>query len=121
MRLVQCALICAFSLLASPLVAQTATPTSKFAIDQAAPDLATAQAYTYTLYADGATTGTVATMTCAGTASPFVCTSPVGAFTPGSHSVTFTARNAAGESAHSSALAFVMVIIPAAPANPRLQ
>lgn len=109
-------------LLATPLFAQTqATPSNKFAIDQAAPDLATAQAYVYKIYVDGGATGAVVTMTCSGTASPFLCTTPVGSFTPGAHTVTFTAANAAGESAKSAGLSFIMVIIPAVPQNPRLQ
>ena len=98
-----------------------ATQTSRFALDQGAPDLATAQSYTYRVYADGAATGATIAMICTGTASPFVCTALVGAFTPGSHTVTFTAANVAGESPKSAPLTFTMVIIPAVPLNPRIQ
>lgn len=103
-----------------PLTAQTATPTSKFTIDQGAPDLATATSYTFKLYADGSATGTVVPMTCTGATSPFTCTTAVSAFTPGTHTVTFTASNAAGESVKSAPLTFQMVIVPSAPANPRI-
>jgi hypothetical protein len=108
-------------LLVLPLAAQTATPASRFAFDQVAPDLATANSYTYRYYADGATTGVALTVTCTGTASPFLCTAPVPAFTPGSHSVTLTAGNTAGESPKSVPFSFTMVIIPAVPANIRIQ
>lgn len=108
--------------LSSQLDAQTpATPTNSFAIDQSAPDLTTANSYGYKVYADGAATGSVIAMKCTGTTSPFTCVAPVGAFTPGPHSVTFTASNAAGESAKSAPLAFILVIIPSVPANPRIQ
>ena len=103
-----------------PAFAQTATPSNRFALDQAAPDLATAQAYTFRMYADGATTGTVVVMTCTGSSSPFVCSTPVNAFTPGAHAITMTAANVAGESTASAALSFVMIIQPAPPTNLRI-
>jgi hypothetical protein len=106
---------------AVPANAQTATPTNKFAIDQAAPDLATANSYTYRLYADGSPTGVVIPMVCTGTASPFLCTASVGAFTPGAHTVTLTAANLAGESGKSNVVTFTMVVVPQPPANARIQ
>lgn len=110
-----------FCVLSGTLSAQTATPTSKFVIDQAAPDLATATSYTYKLYADGASTGTIVVMTCTGVSSPFTCTTPVGPFTPGSHSVLFTASNVAGESPKGAAITFQMILVPSAPTNGRFQ
>lgn len=104
------------------VAAQTAIPTSKFAWDQGAATLAEAQAYTYRSYSDGAATGVVlSAVVCTGTASPFVCTVPVPAYTPGTHTVAFTAANLAGESAKSTTLSFTMVIQPSAPTNPRIQ
>lgn len=107
-------------LLSIPLSAQTATPSSKFVIDQLAPDLQTANSYTYKLYADGATTGTVIVMTCTGLTSPFTCTTPIGPFTPGPHSVTVTASNVAGESGKATAVGFSLVVVPAIPLNLRI-
>lgn len=97
------------------------TPASKIVVDQGAPDLATANGYVYRYYADGATTGTVIAMTCAGSASPFQCEGSIPAFTPGPHTVTLTASNVAGESPKSAPLAFTFVVVPGAPQNPRIQ
>jgi hypothetical protein len=108
-------------LLATSVFAQTATPGNKFGFDQAAPDLASAQGYTYKIYADGAATGVVAAATCSGTAAPFACAVAIPAFTPGSHTVQLTATNAAGESAKSTAFTFTLVVVPTAPANLRVQ
>ena len=103
------------------LFAQTSTPASRIAWDQAAADLATAQALTYRYYPDGAATGTVFSgVTCSGTASPFTCSVAFPAFSPGPHSLTLSAANAAGESAKSAAVSFTFVVIPAVPANPRI-
>ena len=102
------------------LSAQTATPSSKLLVDQAAPDLASANGYTYRYYPDGVATGVVISMVCTGTVSPFVCSAAFPAFTPGSHSLTLTAANIAGESAKSTALTFQMVVTPSAPVNPRI-
>lgn len=116
--------------LATPLRAQAPAPpaasSSRLTWDQAAPDLATAQGYTYRQYADGATTGAaLAGVTCvayAGTQPGLVatCAAPFPAFTPGPHTVTITAGNLAGESAPSSPFAFVFVVVPATPVNVRL-
>ena len=101
--------------------AQSATPVSSIAWDQAAADLATAQALTYRYYPDGAATGTVFSgVTCSGTASPFVCSVAFPAFSPGPHTIAITAANTAGESAQSALVNFTFVVIPAVPANPRI-
>ncbi len=99
-----------------------ASPTSKLAWDQAAPDLATAQAYTYKAYPDGTATGAaLSPVTCSGASSPFVCTVPFPAFAPGPHTMTVSAGNEAGDSLPSAALSFSMVVIPAVPVNLRIQ
>lgn len=107
---------------ASTASAQAATDTSKYAWDQTAPNLAAAQAYVYKAYNDNAAAGvTFTSVTCTGTVSPFRCTTPITAFTPGAHTTTVTASNAAGESLKSNVLSFQFVVIPAAPANLSLQ
>lgn len=109
------------------VAAQNATPTNKLGWNQqGAPDLPTAQAYTYKYYADAATTGvTLSAVTCTLPVAPdttgFSCTVAFPSFTPGSHALAVTASNAAGESAKSAALNFVMVLVPSAPATLRIQ
>lgn len=101
----------------------TATPSSHFAMEIIAADAATAQAFTWRLYADGATTGQqLAGVACSAstTAGTQTCTMPVPAFTPGAHTVTFTAANAAGESPQSAPLTFTLVVIPSTPTNARV-
>lgn len=105
--------------LSIPALAQTTgVPGQKFAWDQAAPDLATAQAYTYKHYDDGAATGVAfASVVCTGAVSPFACEVLIPAFTPGAHSVLLSASNVAGESPKSSPFAFTFVVTPGTPAN----
>lgn len=94
----------------------TGVPGQKFFWGQPAPDLATAQAYTYKHYDDGAVTGTAFTgVVCSGTASPFNCEVLIPAYTPGNHSITITATNIAGESPKSSPFAFTFVVTPGTP------
>lgn len=112
-----------FLLLLIPLIisAQNATGASKFAWDQTAPDLSTANAYTYKYYPDGSATGITFTgVVCSGTTT-FSCVVNIPAFTPGNHTIQLTASNIAGESAKSSPFAFVFVVAPVAPSNIRLQ
>ncbi len=106
-------------LLTVPAFAQTTgVAGQKFAWDQAAPDLASAQAYTYKHYDDGATTGVAFTaVTCTGTQSPFQCEVLIPAYAPGSHSITMTAGNVAGESVKSAPFVFTFVVTPGAPAG----
>lgn len=93
----------------------------KFTWDQSAPTLADAQAYTYKYYPDGAGTGIPFTgVACTGSASPFVCSVSIPAFTPGNHSITLTASNIAGESPKSAPFAFVFVVTPSVPGNIRI-
>jgi hypothetical protein len=109
---------------ASIASAQTnATPTSKLAWDQEnVNSIAEAQALTYRLYADGATTSTILVATC-GIGPNFwpMCTTPFPAFTPGAHTLQLTAGNSAGESAKSAVFSFTMLVIPSAPIGVRIQ
>lgn len=113
-------------LFATPALAQTpVTPLSTMAWDQAAPTLTAAQSYIYGLYIGTAPRADLPTVTCTGTASPYRCTAPVPAMTPGPHTLQLTASQLVagvrGESAKTPPLAIVMVIAPAAPSNFTLQ
>lgn len=101
----------------TPAQAQTAGPASRFSWTEGASDLAAANGFTYRVYLDASATGTTLTATCTGTASPFACTSPIPALTPGAHTATLTAANVAGESPKSSVLSFQMVAVPATPGS----
>jgi hypothetical protein len=117
-------LVIGIMLLAPVVFAQpVGTPTSHFLFDQPAPDLATAQAYVYKLYADGSTTGqNLLAVTCVAGPSAGVqtCKAPFPAFTPGTHSITLSATNAAGEGARSVPFAFTLVAVPGVPGNIRI-
>lgn len=107
--------------LTSQVVFSQAISSSKFIFDQSAPDLISANGYTYKYYSDGSLTPTnFIGVTCVGTNSPFVCSVNIPAFTPGTHTVQFTATNIAGESAKSSLFSFTFVVTPSAPLNIRL-
>ena len=109
-------------LLAVPSLAHAqATSSAKLAWDQAAPDLATANAYTFRQYPDGSATAVVLSpVTCSGMTSPFVCQVPFPAFTPGAHTTAVTAANIAGESLKSTPFPFTFVVIPSVPTNLRI-
>jgi hypothetical protein len=113
----------ALLLLAPAAAAQTpGSSAQRFAWDQAAPTIADAQALTYRYYPDGAAAGvTFPAVTCAGAVSPFTCSAPIPAFTPGNHTIALTAANVAGESPKSGPFVFVFVVIPGAPVNVRIQ
>lgn len=111
-----------FVCVASVASAQTGSANNKLAWDQPAASIAEAQSLTYKLYADGAATAsTLPTATCTGATAPYACSVPFPAFTPGSHTVQLSASNAAGESPKSAAFGFTFVVIPASPANIRVQ
>ncbi len=115
-------LLLALLLFPLALFAQTAGTQSALGWDQSALSAATAQSYTYRTRADGSTTGVVLPgVTCAGTVSPFQCKAPFPAFTPGPHTITITAANAAGESLPSPVLSFTFVVIPSPPGQPRIE
>jgi len=111
----------ALILVTATAVLAQAIPTSKLGWDQGAPTLAEAQGYTYLVYADGATTPLTLTATCVGTATPFQCEAPFPAFTPGNHTLTMSAKNAAGESAKTAPFPFTFVVIPATPTGLRIK
>lgn len=99
-----------------------ATGKNKIGFDQDGPSLTEVQAYTWKYYADSATTGvTLTSVTCVGTASPFQCEAPFPAFTPGSHTLTLTTSNLAGESVKSTPLSFSFVVTPGAPTSLRIK
>ena len=109
----------AFCALATSASAQAALNKS-LAWDQTGTTAVEAQAFTYKYYPDGAAVGVTLTgVTCTGT--PVACSVPFPAFTPGSHALTLTATNTAGESPKSSPFAFVFVVVPGAPSNIRIQ
>lgn len=111
--------------LALPASAQ-GTPNTRLAWDQTAPDLATAQGFSYKFYRDGVAVGTPLTGIICTVA---VATSPVGTFpcsvgfpssTPGvQHSIVLTASNTSGESLKSTAYIYTLIMLPAAPLNLR--
>lgn len=118
-------LVLALALLFVPSVAAAqVVPTDKLAWDIQAPDLATAQAYTYKYYPDSSTSGinlTGVTCTSVGTPAVITCRTNFPAFTPGAHTLTITASNAAGESAKSATYKFDLVVVPQAPSNIRTE
>lgn len=119
-------LLASFALLPTALFAQTPVlGNERLSWDQAGTSLPAVQAYEYKVYIDAAVSGTVVTpVTCAGTASPFVCSTAFPASTPGNHTVSVTAAAIVNttrvESLKSTALPFVLVVAPTAPANVRI-
>ena len=114
-------LLVVFLLVPVSALAQNATGTSRLEWDQPNASLSEAQGFTYAVYADGSTTPTPLTgVTCvAGTPTP-VCSAPFPAFTPGSHSLSLTATNVAGESTQSAPISFTFVVVPSAPTGLRI-
>jgi hypothetical protein len=113
-------LVLAFLLI--PVLAQAqATNSSRLVWEQPNATLAEAQAYTYRYYPDGNATGTSLTnVICAEQNTTITCASDFPAFTPGSHSLTITALNAAGESSQSAPFMFTFVVLPSTPINIRI-
>lgn len=94
-----------------------ATPASKLAWDQPAPDLSSAQGYTYKYYPDGSTTaGALIGTTCSGTVTPFQCEVQFPTFVQGNHTLKLSATNVAGETL-SDPFAFAFVDKPGKPIN----
>ena len=115
-------IILAFASVAYAQPNPPATGGNKIGWDQSAPTLAEAQGYTYKYYPDASPTGTtLATVTCAGTTSPYQCEVAFPAFTPGNHTLTLTASNIAGESVKSAPLNFVFTVTPSAPTNLKIK
>jgi|SRR3990172_772177 len=108
--------------LSSSLLLAQATGTSRLVLDQAGPSLVDVNAYIYKYYPDSATVGiTLTGVVCSGSSSPFVCVVNFPAFTPGSHTLTLSASNVAGEGPKSSSISFTFVVLPSAPINLRIQ
>lgn len=97
-----------------------ATTANSLVWDQTAPDLATAQSYTYKYYLDGAVTGFVFTsVTCAAAgAQLFTCQNVFPNFTTGNHTIQVSASNSVGESLKSSPFAFTFSTNPSSPVMP---
>jgi|SRR5579862_5825940 len=93
--------------------------------DQAAPDLATAQAFVYKASVDAAAAVTVPA-TCSGAASPFACQTPLPVQTVGPHTLSISANVAQSDgtlvtSGPSTAFAFTITAdAPPVPINLRL-
>jgi hypothetical protein len=119
-------LTAAFLLVSTAAYAQTPVlGTEQLTWNQGAASLAIAQAYEYKVYVDGAATGAVLVpVTCAGGASPFVCSTPFPPSTPGNHqfevSATFVSGAVRAESLKSAPLPFVLIVAPTAPTNLRI-
>jgi len=116
----------ALVLIVTPIIlsaqAPIGIPTSKFAWNEDAPTLADVQGYTYKYYLDGAVAGVAFVgVVCSGAASPFSCEVNIPAFTPGNHSITYTAQNIAGESSKSLPFGFAFVVTPAIPSGMRIK
>lgn len=121
-RAVMSAALCgSLLLLASSAQAQTATPTSRLAWDQTATTLAEASGLAYEATFDGAPIAALSDVTCAGAASPFVCSVALPSLAAGAHAVAVQARNAVGASPLSAAFNFTFIASPpAAPSNLRI-
>lgn len=101
----------------------TATPSSHFATEITAPDAATAAAYTWRAYVDGAASGVVlgaASCSTSATAGVQTCLLPMPRLSTGTHTATLTAANIAGESPQSAPVTFPFVDIPGVPTNVRI-
>lgn len=109
----------ALFLLIPSLAHAQVTSGKSLAWDQPNASLSEAQAYTYTMYADTSRVDVLSGVTCSGT-SLVSCQVAFPAFTPGSHTLQLTAKNAAGESAKSAAFNFTFIIVPDAPSNIRV-
>ena len=118
-------------LLAAPAVAaaQTPTPVSqshRLAWDQDGPSLAIVQAYQYFVIVDGVrTTQPILPIQCTGAATPFVCSTPFPALTPGPHDVGLHAaelvNGVLNVSPPSVPIAIAMRVTPLTPRNLRVQ
>lgn len=102
-----------------------ATAGMRLAWDQDAESLADAQAYRFTAYVDGATTGAVVTATCSGAASPFECVAPLPVTSLGTHTVVIAAQTVfdgglLSDEARSAAFTFRVVEPASAPGRLRL-
>lgn len=123
MKLFIASLVLFLSMAGSAFAQSNATSTSKLGWDQAGvASTVEAQGLTYKYYLDGSATGTTITgVTCTGVSPSVSCQATFPVTPAGSHTLTMTASNVAGESLKSTALPFVYVVVPSAPSNLRIQ
>lgn len=91
---------------------------SRMSWEQGAPTIQDAQSYLYMYYADGNATGLfISGVSCvqANVEMTFTCSAPFPAFSPGTHTITLTARTEGMESDKSNVLTFRFIIVPVAP------
>lgn len=88
--------------------------------EQPAPSLAEANSYGAVIYVDVQPKQTLTGKTCSGAASPFTCSAPLPALTPGNHDLAVAVTLGGAESAKSSTLA-VNVVVLATPQNLTIQ
>ena len=119
--------LCGVLLLSVIMAAQTnATPNDKIGLDIAIvpstnQDAATAQAYTWKAYLDGSATAIILTGAACSGMNPATCQFPIpAAFPSGSHTLTVSATNTAGEGPKSAPLSFILTRPPNAPTTLRI-
>lgn len=110
-------------LVATPVSAQTLTASSlPLWFDQPAPDLATANRYTYTLYVDGVAQSPALAVTCMEKLTPvpqlYDCTSVWPALTPGKRDIQVGTKDVL--EAKSVVTSFVFTVVPAEAKNLRV-
>ncbi len=89
-----------------------ATPANKLGWTIVGQTAAVAQAASYNMYVDGATTATALSgVVCVAAGSDASCSVPFPAFTPGNHSITLTQMISGVESGKSLPLAFTFVLV----------
>jgi hypothetical protein len=89
-------------------------PNSVLQWNIAAPDIPTAQSFTYAVTVDGAAPITVTPVTCVASSTSGIqqCSTPVSQLPLGSHTVTMTAASGSIVSASSAPYSFVDLLIP---------
>ena len=102
----------------------TARPVDRYVWSMEGASLATVQGYRFEVEVDGAVT--VAAHGCAGPSSPFECSAPIGALTPGEHTarvraVDVTIPEAPNPGPFSEPVTFTMRAVPSKPGVLRIQ
>ena len=89
------------------IILMASTSVSIFSWNEAADGLSDVQLYTYKYYLDGSLVPiSLTNVNCIGSTSPFQCSVNFPTFYNGSHSLTLTASNTAGESLKSNKFMF---------------
>lgn len=111
------------AVLASGIVAEAQTPVFRLAWDQVASTAAEATSYVYEASLDGAPLAVLSGVTCAGTASPFVCSVALPPLASTAHTIAIRAVQMVGgqrlESPLSPLFGFSFAL-PSAPQNLRI-